>query len=57
MALQVLKGIQLPKGSNLIGTASTLKTLDVDIELRKQIITILKQQHPSNLTKDVKEYL
>ena len=57
MALQVLKGIQLPKGSNLIGIASTLKTMDVDIELRKQIITILKQQHPSNLTKDVKEYL
>lgn len=57
MALQVLKGIQLPKGSNLIGIAYTLKTMDVDIELRKQIITILKQQHPSNLTKDVKEYL
>lgn len=57
MALQVLKGIQLPKGSNLIGIAYTLKTMDVDIELRKQIITILKQQHPSNLTKDIKEYL
>ena len=57
MALQVLKGIQLPKGSNLIGIAYTLKTMDVDIELRKQIITLLKQQHPSNLTKDVKEYL
>lgn len=57
MALQVLKGIELPKGSNLIGIAYTLKTMDVDIELRKQIITILKQQHPSNLTKDVNEYL
>lgn len=57
MALQVLKGIQLPKGSNLVGIAYTLKTMDVDIELRKQIITILKQQHPSNLTKDIKEYL
>ena len=57
MALQALKGVQLPKGSNLIGIASTLKTMDVDIELRKQIVTILKQQHPSNLSKDVKEYL
>lgn len=57
MALQVLKGIQLPKGSNLIGIASTLKTMDVDIELRKQIITILKQQHPSNLSKKVEDYL
>lgn len=57
MALQVLKGVQLPKGSNLIGIAYTLKTMDVDIELRKQIITILKQQHPTNLTKDIKEYL
>lgn len=57
MALQVLKGIELPKGSNLIGIAYTLKTMDVDIELRKQIITILKEQHPSNLTKDVNEYL
>ena len=57
MALQVLKGVQLPKGSNLVGIASTLKTMDVDIELREQIVTILKQQHPSNLSKDVKEYL
>lgn len=57
MALEVLKGVQLPKGSNLIGIAYTLKTMDVDIELRNQIINILKQQHPSNLTKDIKEYL
>ena len=57
LALQVLKGVQLPKGSNLVGIASTLKAMNVDLELRKQIVTILKQQHPSNLSKDVKEYL
>lgn len=57
MALQALNGVQLPKGSNLVGIASTLKIMDVDLELRKQIITILKQQHPTNMPKDVKEYL
>lgn len=57
LALQVLKGVQLPKGSNLIGIASTLKTMNVDLELRKQIVTILKQQHPSNLSKKVEKYL
>lgn len=57
MALQVLNGIQLPKGSNLVGIASTLKIMEVDLELRKQIITLLKQQHPTNMPKEVKEYL
>lgn len=57
MALQVLNGMTLPSGSNLIGITYTLKQMDVDVELRKQIITILKQQHPTNLSKKVEEYL
>lgn len=57
LALQVLNGMTLPSGSNLIGITCTLKQMDVDVELRKQIITILKQQHPTNLSKKVEEYL
>lgn len=56
-ALQVLNGMTLPSGSNLIGITYTLKQMDVDVELRKQIITILKQQHPTNLSKKVEDYL
>ena len=57
LALQVLNGMTLPSGSNLIGIAYTLKTMDVDVELRKQIITILKQQHSTNLPNKVEDYL